>query len=328
MLKQSRVKPSAALILSAVAFSALTLACFFFKDSLPASLTLQSPGPYIFVMDSISFQLNDRYFATGPIPFTWYSLLLIVGFVIAAFAGLKKANEWEADRRIIWRGAVVALIGGLIGAKLYWIAVWAPEKLDYILMLIYQAKQGNFQMPNTGMAIHGAILGVLISMIFYCRKHAISLLKYLDLIFIVLPLAQSIWRWGNFFNSETFGSPLPESARLKLFIPYERRPDEYVDSNYFHPTFLYEAVWDFSAFLLLYFLLAKRLKDKHGVLSCLYLIQYAICRLIIEPIRIDGITINSMNVPILASQVCLFIGTAGLFYLCFIRYRKKADSNK
>ncbi len=267
-------------------------------------LTLKSPGTDLLT------------FAEAHI--TWYNLLLFVGIIAAWAFALKRARELGWELKIILKASLYVLIGGELGARLYYVAICFPYYVEHLHEI--------FDLAQRGLSIHGCILGIILSLVLFCRVHKIPILPYLDLIAMVLPLAQAIWRWGNFFNSECFGQPLPDSALLKLYIPPASRPAQFADFSYFHATFLYEAVWDFAAFLVLYFILGNRLKQGPGLLSCIFLVQYAICRLIIEPIRVDGITYGPINVPIAASLVCLLTGTLGL-YILWIRHGQRRSGN-
>ena len=95
----------------------------------------------------------------------------------------------------------------------------------------------------------------------------------MDVFLCSTALAQSIGRWGNFFNSEAFG--LPTDLPWKLFIPISHRPMDYINVEYFHPTFLYESILDLAIFLILVFLFPK-LSKKPGTIACLYLILYSV----------------------------------------------------
>ncbi|HEY9784713.1 MAG TPA: prolipoprotein diacylglyceryl transferase family protein, partial [Candidatus Obscuribacterales bacterium] len=136
-----------------------------------------------------------------------------------------------------------------------------------------------------------------------------------DLLGSSMPLAQSIGRWGNFFNSEAFGKPVSESFPLRLYIPPENRPSTFSTADFFHPTFLYESVWDLLLFVICYFALADRLRNYPGVTFCLYIGGYSIGRLLIEPLRTDSLMAFGIPAPMLASALMLGIAMVGLLVL-------------
>ena len=99
-----------------------------------------------------------------------------------------------------------------------------------------------------GISIHGAILGGLIGLFIFAKRHKISALKLCDISALGLVIAQAIGRWGNFFNSEAFGSPT--EMAWKLYIPGQYRPIPYTNYEYFHPTFLYESILNILIFII------------------------------------------------------------------------------
>lgn len=125
-------------------------------------------------------------------------------------------------------------------------------------------------------------------------------------------LAQSIGRWGNFFNSEAFGTPT--NLPWKLYISPIHRPLEYVNFEYFHPTFLYESILDFLIFLIL-ILSFKKLSDKSGSLACICLILYSLVRIFVESFRIDStLYINGYPIAQIVSAITIILSSIFLVY--------------
>ena len=134
-----------------------------------------------------------------------------------------------------------------------------------------------------------------------------SFAKVCDVCFCGAALAQSIGRWGNFFNSEAFGVPC--DLPWKLYIPPINRPLEFAGYEYFHPTFLYESILDFLIFILL-LCLFKKLSKTPGIVTCLYIFLYSLARIAVENIRIDS-ALNIYNFPI-AQIVSVFLALSAL----------------
>src|SRR5262249_38709092 len=122
----------------------------------------------------------------------------------------------------------------------------------------------------------------------------LPLLTYLDIVAPPLILAQAIGRWGNFFNEEAFGRPT--DLPWKLYISEPRRPPAFVDQQFFHPTFLYESLWNAVCFLLLYFALRRRLERAPGALFLAYLGVYSLGRFFVEGLRTDSLMLGSLRV--------------------------------
>ena len=194
---------------------------------------------------------------------------------------------------------LLAFIAGILGGRLYYVALkWDEFAIN---------PQDILATWKGGMSIHGGIIGGFIAGVLYAHYARLPKRQVADIVASVLPLGQAIGRWGNFFNSEAFGGPVPEGFPLAVFIPAEARPPVYASNELFHATFLYESVWDFGIFALLYFYLSKRLQRVPGVCFLVYLALYNIGRLMIEPLRSDSIMAGQIPVPIIASAVQLLL---------------------
>lgn len=255
------------------------------------------------------------FFCLGPLTIRWYGVMIAIGFLFASFAATKLAKKMDADGEKILNLCLVAFLGGIIGARLYFALLNWQSMIENPIEII--------QTWKGGLSIHGGLIGGLIAGVVYAKMYKLSILKSADIITACLPLAQAIGRWGNFFNSEAFGLPVGESFPLKLYIAPQLRPIEYQHNNYFHPTFLYESIWDLLMFALLYFGIIKQFSRYPGLTACLYLILYSIGRILIEPIRLDSIMIDNTKVPIVASIVSLVIGLV-IGCILFVKGKKAA----
>nr|MCU0550867.1 prolipoprotein diacylglyceryl transferase [Leptolyngbya sp. Prado105] len=164
-----------------------------------------------------------------------------------------------------------------------------------------------------GIAIHGAILGGTIAALIFARLKKISFWQLADLVAPSLILGQAIGRWGNFFNSEAFGSPT--DLPWKLFIPPDRRPIGLENVAYYHPTFLYESLWNLGVFALLMFLFFQGRRLKVGTLFLTYLVAYSAGRVWIEGLRTDSLMLGFLRMAQVVSLVGMAIGIVGLIWL-------------
>ena len=131
-----------------------------------------------------------------------------------------------------------------------------------------------------------------------------------------LIFGQAIGRWGNFFNSEAFG--IPTDLPWKLYIPPIHRPIDYVNFEYFHPTFLYESLWNVFCFLLIYFCIIKNDTLPSGYAACSYFILYSVGRFFIEGLRLDSINfVLGFPIAQFVSIVLIFIGLLGMILIRF-----------
>jgi phosphatidylglycerol:prolipoprotein diacylglycerol transferase len=138
----------------------------------------------------------------------------------------------------------------------------------------------------------------------------LPLLTYLDIVAPSLALGQAIGRWGNFFNEEAFGGPT--DVPWKLYISEPRRPPALADQQYFHPTFLYESLWNAGTFLVLYLLLRRRLDRAPGALFLAYIGLYSLGRFWIEGLRTDSLMLGSLRVAQLVSVVAVAVAAIGI----------------
>ena len=147
----------------------------------------------------------------------------------------------------------------------------------------------------------------------FAKRHKLNPLKLCDVSAAGLVLAQSIGRWGNFFNSEAFG--LPTNIPWKLYIAPQYRPIPYTDYQYFHPTFLYESILDLLIFGILFWMIKKGKNKIDGNIALIYLILYSAARIFVEHLRIDSVCdVFGIPVAIFVSAVIIIVSTAILVY--------------
>ena len=241
---------------------------------------------------------------------------LVVGVAVCFFVA-KKHFKSEIDLNLLLDFLPILVLSAILGARVY-----------YVLFNFEYFSRHLIEIPavwHGGISIHGAILGGILAGIFYCRKHNISFLSYSDVISFGLVIGQAIGRWGNFFNSEAFG--LPTELPWKLYIAPKFRPLDYYQFDFFHPTFLYESLWDILVFVILYKIILKFRSDKKGVIFFSYLILYSIGRFFIENLRIDSI-FSIANLPLaqVVSILTFLAGVVGLIFSCK-KSNKKALEN-
>jgi phosphatidylglycerol:prolipoprotein diacylglycerol transferase len=269
-------------------------------------MDLQSPGA-IFVK-------------LGPVTIRWYGVMVASGFFGATYVATELAKRFKMDPEKIINLALCCFVGGIIGARLYFVALSWPQFAAHPQEIIWSSTEG---LSIRGLSIHGGMLGALITGFAYCYFTKLPLLGCADIIATALPLGQAIGRWGNFFNSEAFGLPTHAHWPLRLFIPIADRPIIFIQYQYFHPTFLYESLWDLMLFLIL-LRLVMMLRNYPGAVLFLYLVGYSIGRLCIEPIRIDSIMAPGTMIPAptLMSAAMLFAGGIGLIWVGLFNFKK------
>lgn len=170
---------------------------------------------------------------------------ILAGYFVA-YGLFKKYYDKEKAKYITNFSPYLILIG-ILGARIYYCCVNYQYYIQHPAEIFY-IRQG-------GLSIHGMIIAGIIGLFFFSKIYKIKFSQLTDVFMCGSILAQSIGRWGNFFNSEAFGTPT--NLPWKLYISPIHRPLEYVNFEYFHPTFLYESILDFLIFFNTYFILQK-----------------------------------------------------------------------
>lgn len=227
---------------------------------------------------------------------------ILVGTFTADYIGEK---FFSLKKETIIELSPYLIIFGIIGARLYYCI------LNYNFYLRFPTEI--LAVRHGGISIHGAILGGLIGLLIFAKRHKLNPLKLCDVSAVGLVLAQSIGRWGNFFNSEAFG--LPTNLPWKLYIAPQYRPIPYTDYKYFHPTFLYESILDLLIFGILFWMIKNGKNKIDGNIALIYLILYSAARIFVEHLRIDSVCdVFGIPVAIFVSAVIIIVSTAILVY--------------
>jgi phosphatidylglycerol:prolipoprotein diacylglycerol transferase len=272
----------------------------------PLTLAFQfaSPGPILVEI--------------GPLTLRWYGLLMASAVLIGVTLSQYLAKRRNVDPNLIGDLAIWLVIAAIPAARLYYV-LFEWEQYSQHPEQIIAIWQG-------GIAIHGAILGGLLAAIIFGRLQKVSVWLLADLVVPSLILGQAIGRWGNFFNSEAFGAPT--DLPWKLYIPPQQRPPQFINQEYFHPTFLYESIWNLMVFVLLMVLFFRDLKRKPhlkvGTLALVYMVTYSLGRLWIEGLRTDSLMLGPLRIAQFVSLGFILIGLLGLAWL-YLRRRPLPD---
>lgn len=260
----------------------------------------------------------------GKIEIRWYGILIAIGLILAIVLSyyIAKYRKLKADEIINF--APFAIIGGIIGARLLHVLVnWSFYSKHPSYIFAY--RQG-------GLAIQGAIVGGVIALIIFARIRKISFWAYSDAIIPGVAIAQAIGRWGNFFNQEAFGRPT--SSKIGIYIAPENRPPDYIDSQYFHPTFLYESLANLILFGILMFMHYKFKKNPNkypnGLIINTYLIIYSLYRIFIESVRIDSSYVGPIKVVYIICGITIIVSLiiTNIIVSKFIAQKKEESLEK
>lgn len=257
---------------------------------------------------------GDVAFSIYGFPVYYYGITLAFAILVGvytAYALYKKFYGIDKAECIIDFSPYIIVLG-VVGARLYYCLV----NYSYYLvnpLQIFNIRQG-------GLSIHGMIFVGILSLWMFSKIYKMSFLKLLDVFLCGTAIAQSIGRWGNFFNSEAFGAPT--NLPWKLFIPAAKRPLEFISYEYFHPTFLYESILDLFIFIIL-LLVFKKFSRKPGIIACCYLIMYSFARIAVEQIRLDS-ALNIQGIPVaqIASIVLIMVSIISIAVILLRKERK------
>lgn len=244
-------------------------------------------------IDPIAFEL-------GPLAVRWYGVIIAVGILLGYFIAQASVQRVGHDKDTLVDIIFWSAIFGFIVARLYFVIFQWPY---YI--------QNPIEIPmiwHGGIAIHGGLIGGFVTGIILCKIKNLNLFQIGDVIAPSMILGQGIGRWGNFVNHEAHGGPVSRTFLENLHIPDFIINNMYIDGKYYHPTFLYESVWDILGFIVL-IVLRKHLRV--GDTFCLYLIWYSIGRFFVEGMRTDSLMLTEgIRVAQLMSVILIIVGIA------------------
>jgi phosphatidylglycerol---prolipoprotein diacylglyceryl transferase len=238
----------------------------------------------------------------GPLQIRWYGILMATAILVGFWLAHRRAVQEGLPADQLVRAAQWAVVAGLVGARLYEVVFnW-----DY-----YGRYPGKIiAVWEGGLAMHGGlIVGPLVGALLAWRWR-VPVLRALDVIAPSMILGQAIGRWGNFFNEEAFGAPT--DLPWKLYISPPHRPPDFRQVDFFHPTFLYESLWNLLVFALLVRWIRPRVGRYPGAVFFAYIGLYSVGRFCIEALRLDSFWIGSLRVGQLASVAGVLVAAAGI----------------
>ncbi|MFT8321119.1 MAG: prolipoprotein diacylglyceryl transferase [Bacillus sp. (in: firmicutes)] len=265
--------------------------------------------------------LNRVAVELGPFTVYWYGIIIGIGILMGWLILRRESKKLGISQEIFADLLILAIPISIISARIYYVLF----EWDY-----YSENPGDIiAIWNGGIAIHGAIIGGVITTIFFTRKRGVSFWKLTDILAPSIILGQAIGRWGNFFNQEAYGTEVTRLFLENFYLPDFIINQMYINGSYYHPTFLYESLWDIVGFVLLVVL--RKYPLNRGEIFLSYLVWYSIGRFFVEGLRTDSLMLtNSLRVAQVISLV--LIGTAILLILFrrrkgTLKYRDEETSN-
>ena len=253
---------------------------------------------------SIGVELDpSKGFSIGSLEIHWYGVLIALGLMLALLYGLSQCKRFGLKDDDIIDGVLCIVPVAVLCARLYYCAFEWDRYKDNLISILY--------IWEGGLAIYGGVIGAAIGIVVFAmvKKSKVRLTTVLDITAIGFLIGQSIGRWGNFINREAFGAPTEIFTRMGLLNSLTGKVE------YYHPTFLYESLWNLCGFLLLHFLSKRRKYD--GQIALGYVAWYGLGRTFIEGLRMDSLYWGNVRVSQMLAAVSCFAAVVVLVIMMF-----------
>ncbi|MFD2444684.1 prolipoprotein diacylglyceryl transferase [Bacillus sp. CGMCC 1.16607] len=226
--------------------------------------------------------LNPIAIEFGAIQVHWYGIIIGTGLALALWMAMRESEKRHLQKEVFADLMLWAIPIAIISARIYYVAF----EWDFY-------SQNLSQIPKIwegGIAIHGALIGSVATAYFFTKARGVSFWKLADIASPSIILGQAIGRWGNFMNQEAHGGEVTRSYLENLFLPDFIINQMYIEGAYYHPTFLYESLWDFAGVILL--LTLRKVNLRRGESFLTYVIWYSIGRFFVEGLRTDSLMLT------------------------------------
>ncbi|WP_336389708.1 prolipoprotein diacylglyceryl transferase [Staphylococcus aureus] len=248
-------------------------------------------------IDPVAFNL-------GPLSVRWYGIIIAVGILLGYFVAQRALVKAGLHKDTLVDIIFYSALFGFIAARIYFVIFQWPY---------YAENPGEIiKIWHGGIAIHGGLIGGFIAGVIVCKVKNLNPFQIGDIVAPSIILAQGIGRWGNFMNHEAYGGPVSRAFLEQLHLPNFIIENMYINGQYYHPTFLYESIWDVAGFIIL---VNIRKHLKLGETFFLYLTWYSFGRFFIEGLRTDSLMLTSnIRVAQLVSILLILISISLIIY--------------
>ncbi|GIN39635.1 prolipoprotein diacylglyceryl transferase [Heyndrickxia oleronia] len=256
-------------------------------------------------MESTIKPLNPIALRLGGLEVHWYGIIIGIGIALGLYLVMKESERRGLNKDTFADLLIWAIPISIICARIYYVLFeWS----------YYSQHPGDIiKIWNGGIAIHGALIGAILTTIIFSRIKNVSFWKLADIAAPSIILGQAIGRWGNFMNQEAHGGEVSRAFLENLHLPDFIINQMYIDGTYYHPTFLYESIWNIVGFILL--IMLRKVNLRRGELFLSYVIWYSIGRFFIEGMRTDSLMLTSnlriaqvISIVLIAAALVLWIG--------------------
>ena len=239
-----------------------------------------------------------RAFQLGPLTVHMYGLVIALGLITAVIYACRRSKQFGLTEDNILDGVLWVTPFAILCARAYYcIFSWDQYAADPISVLYIW---------HGGLAIYGGVLGAVAGVIVFCKIKKLKIPAVLDIVALGFLIGQTAGRWGNFFNREAFGAATDSFFRMGLYNTVTGV------TEYYHPTFLYESVWNLCGFVALHFLSKRRKYD--GQIALGYMAWYGLGRAWVEGLRVDSLYWGPFRVSQVLAAITCVIGVTVLLW--------------
>lgn len=225
--------------------------------------------------------INPIAFGIGSLQVHWYGIILGTAALVGLLLAIQEGKRFGMNPDFFMDLVLLGVPSAIIGARIYYVAFKWEDYRDNLSEII--------KVWHGGIAIYGALIGAIIAAIIYVRRKGYSFWRIADICAPGLIVGQAIGRWGNFMNQEAHGGPVSEAfLRNSLHLPDFIVNQMFIDGQFYHPTFLYESLWNVIGLVLL-LVLRRTPFLRAGELFMSYFIWYSIGRFFVEGLRTDSL---------------------------------------
>ena len=239
-------------------------------------------------------------FTIGNVDIYWYAIIITFAIIVGFIWAKVNNGKYNIKYDDVFNLSLFMIPIAILSARAYYVIF----NLDYYL----KSPSKIFNLRNGGIAIYGALIGAVITIIVFCKIKKINMIDLMDYLAPIIPLSQAIGRWGNYINIEAYGCETNSFIKMQII---EKGVTKFV-----HPTFLYESLGNFILFFILWRISKKR-KFK-GQIVCLYFIGYSFIRFWVEGLRTDSLMLGSIRISQLLSAI-LFIVLVISYSVIFVK---------
>lgn len=255
--------------------------------------------------------LNRVFIEIGPLSIYWYGLIIATGAFLGLYLATKESDRLGLKKDLMVDLVVFAIPISILFARIYYVIFEWDQYAGGPWWKVFAVWEG-------GIAIHGALIGAVLTAIVYAKVKKVPFWQLADVAAPSLILGQAIGRWGNFMNQEAHGGAMSQAAyeNFHQYLPDFIMNQMCIDGTMYYPTFLYESVWNILVLVLLLYI--RRKNPIRGMVFLTYIATYSVGRFFIEGMRTDSLYVVGQ---LRAAQLLSIVLIIGAISMMIYRYK-------